>query len=222
MSRDRKILDTVAVGGPLVLLILAAALWSLGPVDVDRDQVRSWVSRAQQPPQAAFLVVVGFVAGGLVVFPVSLLILATVFVFGPLRGGFLALVGAVVSGVTLFGLGRLAGRRAVVRLLGGRADEIGQRLAQKGVLTVAVIRNLPVAPYSVVNFVAGTLPLRLRDFVLGTGLGLLPAVLGLGLLEEAVARFLVDPSPTGLAVVVGMVVALGAGAILLARWLLRR
>jgi uncharacterized membrane protein YdjX (TVP38/TMEM64 family) len=45
------------------------------------------------------------------------------------------------------------------------------------VLAVIVIRMLPIAPFAIVNMIAGASHLRIKDFVLGTMLGMLPGTL---------------------------------------------
>ena len=52
----------------------------------------------------------------------------------------------------------------------------------KGILAVVVIRMIPVAPYSVVNVVAGASTLPLRDFMVGTLLVITPGILAMAVL----------------------------------------
>ena len=63
------------------------------------------------------------------------------------------------------------------RLAGSRLNRITRRLAKKGVMAIAVVRLLPIAPFSVVNAVAGASHIRLRDFMLGTALGMAPGII---------------------------------------------
>jgi len=51
-------------------------------------------------------------------------------------------------------------------------------MAKQGILTVAMIRNIPVAPFTIVNLIAGASHIRLKDYLIGTALGMLPGRLG--------------------------------------------
>ena len=96
-----------------------------------------------------------FVVGSLVMVPVTLMILATALSFGPVSGFFLALTGSLLGGLAGFGAGRLLGREAIQRLGGDRVNRLNRRLAKRGWLTMALVRVVPVAPFTVVNLMAG-------------------------------------------------------------------
>ena len=44
---------------------------------------------------------------------------------------------------------------------------------------MAVVRNLPVAPFTIVNMVAGASHIKLGDFLLGTALGMAPGIVAI-------------------------------------------
>jgi phospholipase D1/2 len=70
-----------------------------------------------------------------------------------------------------------------------------------------VIRVIPVAPFSVVNVVAGASHLRFTDYLIGTALGMAPGTLAFSLLGSQLERTLREPSATSIAVAVGIAVA---------------
>jgi len=77
---------------------------------------------------------------------------------------------------------------------------------------VLVVRLLPVAPYGIVNLVAGASRIAWRDFLLGTALGLLPGLVLTSALVDRVIAAMVAPSPqriVALAVVVIAIIATG-------------
>ena len=59
---------------------------------------------------------------------------------------------------------------------GAASSRIQSRIIGKGVVAVAMIRMVPIAPFSIVNVVAGASKLSLRDFMLGTVLGMAPGI----------------------------------------------
>ena len=108
------------------------------------------------------------------VFPVLVLIAATA-ALGPWMGFFSAGAGVLLSALTLFSIGRVLGQARLQRLLGRQAARVQSRIISKGVV-VAMIRMVPIAPFSIVNVVAGASKLSLRDFLLGTVLGMAPGI----------------------------------------------
>ena len=100
---------------------------------------------------APLLAIAAFVVGGLVVFPVLVLIAATAAALGPWMGFVSAGIGVLLSALTLFLIGRFLGHVRLQRLLGRRAARIQRRVIGKGVVAVAMIRMVPIAPFSIVN-----------------------------------------------------------------------
>ena len=91
-----------------------------------------------------------------------------------------------------------------------------------GVLAVVVLRLVPVAPFTLVNLVAGATHLRARDFLLGTALGMTPGILAVTVFSDRLAVALWHPSGTALALLAAAAALIAAGAFVLYRWLARR
>jgi len=132
------------------------------------------------PPVA----IAAFVAAAVVAVPVTLLILVSAIVFGPLLGASIALAGSIASALSGYGIGRYLGRPAVERMTGGGLERLGKRLARYGILTVVTVRVVPVAPFAVINLFAGASHLRLRDFMIGTAIGMTPAIIAMSIFAE--------------------------------------
>lgn len=214
--------DLLRVGIPLAVVLLLAAAWQLTPLAELAPEIRDAIVGLRELPAAPVIVVAAFVLGGLVVAPVSVLMLASVVTFGPIRGGLYALAGALASASVVFWIGRMVGRSSVERMLGERARRVEDVLSDHGLMTVAVARNIPVAPFSVVNLIAGASPLGFRDYFFGTLLGFLPALTALAIVGDRVARLLQQPDRSSLLTLVGLVAALAAAGVWAGRWLLRR
>lgn len=206
----------VGLAAAAVLVAAAAAAWRWTPLAqwLDFDTLTAAAASIRELPFAPLVVVAAYVAAGLVVMPVTLLVAATGAVFGPVLGGLYALAGAVVSAATLYGIGRALGRDTVARHAGRRVNRISERLARRGVAAVAVIRLLPVAPFTVVNVVAGASRIRARDFLLGTVLGMAPGIAATVAVVDGVAG---GADPRLIAVAAGAVLLLAA-----ATWLAHR
>jgi phospholipase D1/2 len=106
----------------------------------------------------------------------------------------------------------------VRRFSGRRLNTLSRRLGQRGLVAMTLIRLVPVAPFSVVNAVAGASHIGWRDFMAGTALGLLP---GLVITSAFVDRAVAVVREPGLATVLTLV-AVAAIAVALVHWLRRR
>ncbi|MDY0066138.1 MAG: VTT domain-containing protein [Steroidobacteraceae bacterium] len=177
------------VGAAFSLLALAAlaALWRWTPFagSLEPRALAAAIGWAAASGYAGVVVLAMYVVSGLVAFPLTLLMLATLIVFGPLKGMLYALGGALLSAAITYCIGRMLGRDAIRRLAGDRLNSITSRLTRRGVMAIATARLLPIAPFSVVNAVAGASHVELGSFLLGTVLGLLP---GLGVMALLVDR----------------------------------
>ena len=78
------------------------------------------------------------------------------------------------------------------------------------------MRKIP-APYTLVNLVCGASPVSLRDFLLGTLLGMGTGVVLLTLAAGQLGEILRDPEPAKLGVAIALVLAPAVIAILVQR-----
>ncbi|MGE5339188.1 MAG: VTT domain-containing protein [Gemmatimonadota bacterium] len=214
----------VTVGLLLVAFVALAAAWRWTPLGdwLDLARLVEEVSGLRQQPLAPAIVLLGYVVAGFLVVPVTVLIAATVFVFGPWLGSFYALAGASLSALATYGAGRALGRDIVRSLAGPRLNRLSRMLGERGILAMATVRLLPLAPYSIVNLVAGATQIRTRDFLAGTMIGLSPGIAGIALFTDRIVAAIRSPGKLtlgALAVVAMSVVLVG---LILRRWLARR
>lgn len=186
MWTPRTILTVLGLVAALAGLALA---WQYTPLRnfADIGYVSSVISKPAQSWLAPLFAVAAFVIGGLLVFPVVILIAATAAALGPWVGFLSAGAGVLLSALTLFGVGRFLGHKRLQRLLGPRAARVQSRVIGKGVVAVAMIRMVPIAPFTIVNLVAGASKLGLRDFMLGTALGMVPGIAVMAALGAQIA-----------------------------------
>ncbi|WP_431854673.1 VTT domain-containing protein [Azospirillum sp.] len=204
------------LAGLAILLVLGGlyALWSVTDLKVlaTLDAVMAGLESLRGTPLGPVWLVALYVLAGLVVFPITVLIAATAIVLGPLEGFVVAMTGALASSAVLFWIGRTLGRRHIERFGGPAVARASARLARSGILAVATIRVVPVAPFTVINLVAGASRIRFRDFVVGTLAGIAPGTLAFSLLGNQLERTLRNPTGADVALLVGLAaVAVGLG-----------
>jgi phosphatidylserine/phosphatidylglycerophosphate/cardiolipin synthase-like enzyme/uncharacterized membrane protein YdjX (TVP38/TMEM64 family) len=187
--------DLIKLGAGAFVVLCLAALWRWSPLAdwADPAMVASWGTFVRDSPFAPLIVVAAFALGGIVVAPVTVLIVATAIIFSPLLSVVYSLAGCLVSAALVFVAGQYLGRNGVRRLAGERINKISKKIARRGVLAVATARLVPVAPYSVVNLVMGASHVKLRDFLLGTLVGMAPGVIALSFFGESLTRLVTHP-----------------------------
>lgn len=227
VSRDVGEKDTgkkrrwaLLAGFALAMLALSAA-WRWTPLGewVSLDVLRAWGVAVRGSPWAPALVVALFVLGGIVVFPVTVLIFATALTFAPLQAFFYALAGVLASAALTYAGGHFLGRDTVRRLAGAKINRLSQQLAQRGVIAVLLVRFLPIAPFSIVNLVAGASHIHFRDYFLGTMLGMGPGILAITIFENRLRIALTEPEPANIVFLGIVLLAIGGGILYLRRWL---
>jgi phospholipase D1/2 len=208
----------------LAVVFGLAAMWHWTPLsqwlDIQRfaDAAR-WIEESRVTP---LLVIGAYIIGGILVFPVTLLIVATVTVFGPWLGAFYALLGAELSALTTFGLGHLLSRDAVRRFAGSQVNSLSRALSRRGALTIITLRIVPVAPFTVINVVAGVSAIRLRDFAIGSLVGMIPVVIAIAFLADRILASLREPTLPAIAVLVLSVAAVVLALVGLRHWIHKR
>ncbi len=172
----RRLAGLVMLTFTLIALTLA---WRHTPLS-DYLNLHSMVLLAnelREVPLTPLWIMLAFVIGGLLMVPVTLLIAATGIVFGTFPGAWYAMAGALLSAAAGYIVGMLLGRDAVRRLMGKRISRLSVRIARRGLIAMIIVRTLPLAPYSVVNMVAGASHIRWNDYLIGTAIGMLPGIL---------------------------------------------
>ena len=180
----------LAIAGTLASLVGIALAWRFTRLSdyTDVGYVSSFLTGYSRSPFAPLFAIAAFIAGGLIAFPVIALIAATAAVLGPWVGGLSATAGVLLSSMLLFVIGRFLGHKRLQSLLGTRALRVQRRIIGQGVIAVAMIRMVPIAPFSLVNLLAGASQLRLRDFLIGTVLGMAPGILMMAALGSQIAE----------------------------------
>jgi uncharacterized membrane protein YdjX (TVP38/TMEM64 family) len=211
-----------ALGLLLLALLALAVAWSATPL-------RSWldidtlVTRLQQLGQAfgPVAAVAGFTVAVSLAVPLSFLTLVTIVAFGPWAGCACAYAGALLGATISYAVGMGLGRAAVQRLGGARVNALSQRLASRGVLTVVAMRLVPVAPFAIVNMMAGASHIRLRDLLLGSAIGMTPfTVAAMAFMPQMIAA-LKQPSSTTYTFLALTVLLIALGAWGVHRWFQR-
>ena len=162
----------------------------------------SW--RNNLTPLGAVQALIAFIAGSvygpliyiaiytvrpLTLFSATLLTLAGGFVFGPLWGMLYVVIGANLSALVAYGVGRFFGQGFFADgESSGLLARYAERLRRNSFESTFLMR-LIFLPYDLVNYLAGFLRINWQSFILATALGSLPGTLAFVLAGASIERF---------------------------------
>lgn len=190
----------------VLAVAVLAGLWNLSPLAewADPERLEPRLEAISDSPWAPLAVTALFVLGGLVVFPVTVMIALTAMTFGPWLGFLYAALGSLLGAAISYRLGALAGRGFLRGLMGRRLNKVSLALGRRGVVSVIALRMVPVAPFTVINMVAGVSHIRFGDFLLGTALGMAPGIALMTALGDGLRKVWRSPTPENLAILAGL------------------
>ncbi|WP_420429021.1 TVP38/TMEM64 family protein [Algiphilus sp.] len=203
-----------------MLVLGLTALWRWSPLGewATSDNLETHVETLAHSPWALLSLGLLYVLATPVMFPLTALNLALIVVMGPWVGMAYALYGSLLAGLCAYWAGLHLGQPALDRWGNAKVDKALRVVRESGVPGLILLRIMPIAPYPVVNLVLGAGGVRGLPFVVGTVLGILPALLLMGVVGFQLRSVLQEPSAEGVAVLA--VIALGCLA--LAFWVKHR
>ena len=182
-----------------LLLLMVPLAWRFTPLGewINFATIIGWQESVKNYPAAFYLVVASYLLGSLVLFPITILNVATVLTFGPVLGNVYALAGWLASAAMGFGIGRGIGSTIVHKLARAWLDRLTRPAGKHGFLTVLTLRVFPVAPFTLVNVFVGAWGIRFRDFFAASIVGRIPGMIVLTLAGVQIESFLRQPHVIG-------------------------
>ena len=154
----------------LLGLILALAHES---ILIHTDHLGAWIESLGS--WGMLVIVALMVVHCFVPFPAEILALCAGAIFGTVVGTALVWTGAMIGAALSFGLARLLGRAAVVRLLSrSQTVSLDAWVADQGPVTLLISRFVPIIAFNLINYAAGLTQVSWRTFLWTTAIGILP------------------------------------------------
>lgn len=203
----------------VVTVVALAAGWHWTPLREYADprlvaRALLWIAHSTWTP---IFVVTLYVLSSAVMFPNTVLCFATILVWGTHPGLIYATVGSLLAALAAYAGGRYYGAAPLGRLDIQGLSRMRDALQKGGVVQITILRLLPLAPFSIVNLMAGAARVRVWPFALGTLFGMLPGNLLFTAFGRQLRQLLANPTPMEVAVMVGVTLAMSA-----AFWYLHR
>ena len=160
-----------------LLLAATVGLLLLGKTQMGHQaeqDLEAWLQGYRGSSWAFAATVVLFVAAAFIGAPQFLLIAACVVAFGPSLGFFYSWAATVASAGVTYWLGRGPTARLLDRLGGRTVERLKRFIGKNAFYASFVIRNVPSAPFIVVNMAFGATRANFWGFLAGCTLGVLP------------------------------------------------
>ena len=159
----------VIIGGISALFAVARLHFGLSEADIE-----AWLSGHSAGPWGLVATCALFTALALVGAPQFLLIAACVVVFGPWYGFAYSWLGTIVSAAVTYFLGRGPAARFIDRLGSQRVESLRDFVGRNAFAASFIVRNIPSAPFVVVNASFGAVRANYWGYLAGCALGSLP------------------------------------------------
>lgn len=162
------------VAAALLLAAMVVSLWFL-PLDEWLTAASGWIRARPVTGIAVFLLVL--VAGAVLMLPGSLLLLASGFIFGFWQGLALGSVALTAGAAAAMLAGRHFARDWVAAQTEGRPRfaALDAAIREQGLVVVILTRLSLLLPYNLLNYAYGLTGVTLRQYVIGTFAGMMPA-----------------------------------------------
>lgn len=110
-------------------------------------------------------------------FPVPILAVVAGTAFGLFAGSLYTIIGAMINSVLMFYIARFLGFRTVSAFTQNSKSKILKTLGEPGgkFSLILILRLMPLVPYNALNYACGVMNVSLREYVVATFVGIVPA-----------------------------------------------
>ena len=207
----------------LIAALAVGAAWRFTPLGelLVVDRLAELGGQLRDSPLAPLYVAAAYLGGGILFFPITVLITGTTLVFPSIEGFVYSMLGTLGSACMTYGIGRLVGRPVVERLLTPRLRHLRSGLRRRSFAVMLGARLVPVGNFSLINLLAGALQVRFRAYFVANVLGILPGILGFTLFADRLRHTLKNPGIENVLVLLLSLAAIVGALSLVRRGLIR-
>ena len=118
-----------------------------------------------------------YALGTVLAFPGSIMTITGGAAFGALNGTIFNVLGATIGSTLAFLIARYMGRDFVSKFEKSDSKivkKIDDQIKNNGFQVIFLLRLIPIVPFNALNYASGLSKLKLKDYLLGTLLGIIP------------------------------------------------
>ena len=131
---------------------------------------------AASHPLAPFVAVPAIVLGSVMVAPITGMLAVCALLFDPWTASMVGIVGTLAATAVNHWIGGHFAQVISAKIPRRIAGKISRVAASSDIWSLAGLRLIPIAPFSIVNLIVGVSGVGLRDFLLGTLIGMGPGI----------------------------------------------
>lgn len=210
----------LAVAASIALALALTLAWTMTPLreHLTPANAADWIASISSRWWTPWLLLLLLVLTNLIVFPRPLLTIAAVVAYGAWQGFALTMAGAQIATFIGYLIGRRVPRASLERWAGPTLARMAPLLHRNGLVTMSMLRLLPIGPHLLGSVAAGTLRIRPWHVLVGTFIGMAPGLLGTTLVGEQMANGLASGRHMNPWILWGSVVAIVALIALTKAW----
>lgn len=150
------------------------------------EKITEFVS--SNPDSAGAYLIAGKILGAILLLPGTPLTLLAGATLGVFWGSIVAVIGNFLGAVVAFFIARYLFKdwvqnKIVVKY--PKIEEFENRFVEHGLLTVILLRLIPLFPFNFLNYILGVTQLKARDYIIGTFFGIIPGTIAFVYFGEA-------------------------------------
>jgi len=163
----------------IAILILGSLIWTSPTLrqHIDVQNIREFAKGLNIPSHPFWVIIGGYLLAAVVLFPVTAVtVMCGLWLPFPqaLCAGF---IGVTTSSAVGYYLGWLMGPELVQKYLGKIYRKVRKSVANNVLVSVLIIRHIPLGPFTLVNAVLGSMHIDFKKYVLANGLSFLPSII---------------------------------------------
>ncbi|MEJ2255804.1 MAG: phospholipase D-like domain-containing protein, partial [Woeseiaceae bacterium] len=180
-DEDDEMHTPVAGWAALGLIVIVVGIWIYlaakgSGEDLNFSSLLDMLRDVASHPLAPYVAVPAIVLGSVVVAPITGMLAVCALLFDPWTASIVGITGTLAATAVNHWIGGHFGRVIAKRIPKRIIEKINRMAASSDVWSLAAVRLVPIAPFSVVNVLLGVSGVRLRDFLLGTLIAMGPAI----------------------------------------------
>ncbi|MFK7851666.1 MAG: TVP38/TMEM64 family protein [Akkermansiaceae bacterium] len=184
---------------------------------LNQEILNSYYELFRYSPWSPLILFLIFVFASLTGVSLNVLLVTAGVVFNPWLVFVTGFSGSLLGANGAFFIGKVFGARLVRRFGNEKIGALSNKLGHQGVISVAFLRLIPIAPFPVVNVVAGSSKLGAKIFNYGSSLGMAPSMLVVIFMANFAGKTVREPSAWNIGWLLGFLAIFLGGV-----WLVRR
>lgn len=164
-----------------------------------------------------FAVILIYLVCNALFIPNMLVNATTILTLGGFYGWICAILGSLIAATSFFFVGRKFGERRVERIESSRFTKLKTILKSGGILSILIIRTIPLGPYALVNMMIGAINFNYLEFIFATFIAHCPGTILTALFGTRLEKVLVNPSLENIVLLITLFISIVGFIILFIR-----